>query len=112
MNWYTLLAAGAAALVSASSFAQQVREGERPPRPDSASNAAIGGWCDALTGAKKEECLRDERKRQEEKAAAGSSTSGKRDALVGPDQARCPRQGGKPAEGYSEGCSGSPGAGS
>ena len=63
MNAHTLLAAGAAALVSAASFAQQAREGERPPRPDSASNAAIGGWCDALTGAKKEECLRDERKR-------------------------------------------------
>jgi hypothetical protein len=112
VNAHTWVAAGAAALVSISSFAQQARDGERPPRPDNASNAAIGGWCDALTGAKKEECLRDERKRQEEKAAAGSSTSGKRDAIVGPDKARCPRQGGKPVEGSSEGCSGSPGAGS
>jgi hypothetical protein len=99
-------------VIVSTAAAQQPPEGERPPRPDNASNAAIGGWCDALTGAKKEECLRDERKRQEEKAAAGSSTSEKRDALVGPDKARCPRQGGKPVEGYSEGCSGSPGAGS
>jgi hypothetical protein len=94
MNAHTLLAAGAAALVSAACFAQQAREGERPPRPDSASNAAIGGWCDALTGAKKEECLRDERKRQEEKAAAGSSTRGSCDAPVGPDKEGCLRQGG------------------
>jgi hypothetical protein len=89
-----LCAATVAALVSASSFAQLPREGERPPRPDNASNAAIGGWCDALTGAKKEECLRDERKRQEEKAAAGSSTQGSCDALVAPDKERCLRQGG------------------
>jgi hypothetical protein len=69
------------------------REGERPPRPDNASNAAIGGWCDALTGAKKDECLRDERKRQEEKA--GSDTRGSCDTLVGPDKASCLRQGGR-----------------
>jgi hypothetical protein len=94
VNAHTWVAAGAAALVSISSFAQQARDGERPPRPDNASNAAIGGWCDALTGAKKEECLRDERKRQEEKAAAGSSARGSCDALVGPDKARCLRQGG------------------
>ena len=89
-----LYTAVAAALISASSFAQQVRDGERPPRPDSASNAAIGGWCDALTGAKKEQCLRDEPKRQEDKAASGSTTHGSCDALVGPDQERCLRQGG------------------
>jgi hypothetical protein len=94
MNAHTLLAAGAAALVSAASLAQQAGQGERPPRPDNASNAVIGGWCDALTGAKKEECLRDERKRQEEKAAAGSSTRGSCDALAGPDKARCLQQGG------------------
>jgi hypothetical protein len=73
------------------SFAQQP-EGERPPRPESASNAAIGGWCDALTGAKKEECLRDERRRQEEKKK-GASTRGC-DALFGPDKERCLKQGG------------------
>ena len=94
MNAHALVAAVGAALVSGSSFAQQAREGERPPRPDSASNAAIGGWCDALTGAKKEQCLLDERKRQEEKAAAGSSTRGSCDALVGPEKVRCLRQGG------------------
>jgi hypothetical protein len=87
-----LYTAVAAALISASSFAQQVRDGERPPRPDSASNATIGGWCDALTGAKKEQCLRDERKRQEDKAAAGSTTHGSCDALVGPDKERCLHQ--------------------
>jgi hypothetical protein len=97
MNAHAWVAVIAAALVWASSFAQQAREGERPPRPDNASNAAIGGWCDALTGAKKEQCLRDERKRQQEKAAAGSSTPGTRgscDALVGPDKEHCLRQGG------------------
>jgi len=97
MNAHAWVAVIAAALVWASSFAQQAREGERPPRPDNASNAAIGGWCDALTGAKKEQCLRDERKRQQEKAAADSSTPGTRgscDALVGPDKEHCLRQGG------------------
>ena len=42
--------------------------GERAPRPESASNARVGGWCDALTGQKKEQCLRDERMKQEAKA--------------------------------------------
>ena len=85
---------GLAAILSCGpSFAQQT-EGERPPRPESASNAAIGGWCDALTGAKKEECLRDERRRQEEKKAQAEATRGSCDALVGPDKERCLRQGG------------------
>jgi hypothetical protein len=83
----------AAILICGTSFAQQA-EGERPPRPDNASNAAIGGWCDALTGAKKEECLRDERRRQEERKAQGAATRGSCDALVGPDKERCLRQGG------------------
>ena len=83
----------AAFLVLGSSPAQQT-QGERPPRPDSASNAAIGGWCDALTGAKKEECLRDERRRQEEKPADGARTRGTCDAMVGPEKERCLRRGG------------------
>jgi hypothetical protein len=92
MNAQVLIAAASAALVFGFAAAQDAREGERPPRPDSASNAAIGGWCDALTGAKKEQCLRDERKREEEKAVAGSSTRGSCDVLVGPDKERCLRQ--------------------
>jgi hypothetical protein len=92
MNAQVLIAAASAALVFGFAAAQDAREGERPPRPDSASNAAIGGWCDALTGAKKEQCLRDERKREEEKAVAGSSTRGSCDVLVGPDKERCRRQ--------------------
>ena len=83
-----------AALLSSASLAQTPKEGERPVRPDNASNAAIGGWCDALTGAKKEECLRDERRRQEERKAQGAGTRGSCDALVGPDKERCLRQGG------------------
>jgi hypothetical protein len=94
MNAHALIAAASAALVSVFAAAQDVRDGERPPRPDNASNAAIGGWCDALTGAKKEQCLRDERKRQQEKAAAGASTGRGCDALVGPDKERCLRRGG------------------
>ena len=82
----------AAVLTCGSALAQQA-EGERPPRPDSASNAAIGGWCDALTGAKKEECLRDERRRQEEKKQ-GATTRGSCDPLVGPERERCLRKGG------------------
>jgi hypothetical protein len=83
-----------AALICGSSLAQPM-EGERPPRPDSASNAAIGGWCDALTGTKKDECLRDERRRQEErKAAPSAGTRGSCDALVGQERERCLRQGG------------------
>jgi hypothetical protein len=83
----------AAVLICGSALAQQP-EGERPPRPDIASNAAIGGWCDALTGTKKEECLRDERRRQEEKKKNGVATRGSCDPLVGPDKERCLRQGG------------------
>jgi hypothetical protein len=83
-----------AALISFASLAQTAKEGERPPRPDSASNAAIGGWCDALTGAKKEECLRDERRRQQEKAMQGRSTGGSCDGLIGLERERCLRQGG------------------
>jgi hypothetical protein len=94
MHAQALIAAASAALVFGSAAAQDARDGERPPRPDNASNAAIGGWCDALTGAKKEQCLRDERKREQEKAAAGSSTRGSCDALIGPDKERCLRQGG------------------
>jgi hypothetical protein len=81
----------AGALICGPSLGQQV-EGERPPRPEIASNAAIGGWCDALTGAKKDECLRDERRRQDEKK--GTGTRGDCDRLVGPDKDRCLRQGG------------------
>ena len=57
----------ATALISAAAFAQTPRplEGERAPRPESASNARVGGWCDALTGEKKEQCLRDERRKKE-----------------------------------------------
>lgn len=85
----------AALLLGSAALAQDARDGERPPRPDNASNAAIGGWCDALTGAKKEQCLRDERRRQEQKAAEGGATTrGSCDALVGPDKERCLRQGG------------------
>jgi len=98
MNTHCSLAA-AAVFVSASSLAQQAPPGERPPRPDNASNAAIGGWCDALTGAKKDQCLRDERRREDEKAAqggpsTGSSTRGSCDSFIGPDRERCLRQGG------------------
>ncbi|HJY79117.1 MAG TPA: hypothetical protein VKE95_20910 [Burkholderiales bacterium] len=89
------ISTAAAALLLGSAVAQEPREGERPVRPDNASNAAIGGWCDALTGAKKEQCLRDERRREDEKAAqGGASTRGSCDSFIGPDKARCLRQGG------------------
>ena len=84
---------GIAAVLTCGSALAQPTEGGRPPRPDSASNAAIGGWCDALTGAKKEECLRDERQRQEEKKK-GATTRGSCDALVGPERERCLDKGG------------------
>src|SRR5262245_8797185 len=83
----------AAALTCGSALAQQT-QGERPPRPDSASNAPIGGWCDALTGTKKDECLRDERRRQEERKAAPRAGTRGCDALVGQERERCLRQGG------------------
>lgn len=84
----------AVVIVCSAAIAQAPTEGERAPRPDSASNAAVGGWCDALTGAKKEECLRDERRRQQEKSREGRSTQGSCDALIGPERERCLRQGG------------------
>jgi hypothetical protein len=78
-------------LLSGLATAQQAPEGERPPRPDSASNAAVGGWCDALTGEKKEQCLRDERRRRE---LGERSTRGSCDHLMGPDKERCLKRGG------------------
>lgn len=90
----TLAFGMAAILVCSASVAQTAKQGERPPRPDSASNAAIGGWCDALTGAKKEECLRDERRRQQEQAMEGRSTGGSCDALIAVERERCLRRGG------------------
>jgi hypothetical protein len=63
-------------------------EGKRPPRPEAASNARVGGWCDALTGAKKEQCLRDNR-REKERADAGGKARGICDALIGPEKERC-----------------------
>jgi hypothetical protein len=78
-------------LASGAALAQRPAEGERPPRPDSASNAAVGGWCDALSGEKKAQCLRDERRRQE---LEGRSTRGSCDDLIGPDKERCLKRGG------------------
>jgi len=63
-----LFAAMAAMLFCAVSLAQSAKDGERPPRPANASNARVGGWCDALTGEKKEQCLRDERRQQDKTA--------------------------------------------
>jgi hypothetical protein len=68
-------------------------QGERAPRPDSASNARVGGWCDALTGEKKEQCLREERQRQDQ-TARGPGLRGTCDALIGPEKERCLVEGG------------------
>ena len=85
----------AAALISVAAVAQTSRplEGERAPRPESASNARVGGWCDALTGEKKEQCLRDER-RKKEQAASDPGLRGTCDALIGPEKESCLKQGG------------------
>ena len=77
-------------------FAQPSRpatDGERAPRPESASNARVGGWCDALTGKKKEQCLREESRRLPERSAKGDRL-GSCDGLVGPEREGCLRQGG------------------
>ena len=89
-----LTLAFAAALACAPALAQAAKEGERALRPDSASNAAVGGWCDALTGEKKEECLRDERRRQERDAKEEPRLRGTCDALIGPEKEQCVRKGG------------------
>jgi hypothetical protein len=86
----------ATVLIGAAAFAQQPSrplEGERAPRPESASNASVGGWCDALTGEKKEQCLRDER-RKKEQGASGPALRGTCDALIGPEKESCLQQGG------------------
>jgi hypothetical protein len=91
----SLMLAIVAALACAPALAQPAKEGERPLRPDSASNAAVGGWCDALTGEKKEQCLRDERRRQERAAKdEPRAPAGSCDALIGPEKDRCLRKGG------------------
>jgi hypothetical protein len=85
----------AMALAGAAAFAQPSppAEGERAPRPDSASNARVGGWCDALTGEKKEQCLREEKARLADRSAK-ADVSGTCDALIGADKQRCLSQGG------------------
>ena len=90
MRWLWLTAM----LMLSTAQAQSPRplEGERAPRPESASPASVGGWCDALTGEKKEECLRDERRKRD--ARAGEPVRGSCDQLTGPDKARCVKQGG------------------
>jgi hypothetical protein len=96
MAYKALSLCTALALVSAAAFSQTPRapaEGERAPRPDSASNARVGGWCDALTGEKKEQCLREESRRPRDRSAKGD-LGGTCDALLGPDKERCLRQGG------------------
>jgi hypothetical protein len=85
-----------AVLLASTALAQSsggAAEGERAPRPEAASNARVGGWCDALTGTKKEECLRDGR-REQERAAAGRTTRGTCDTLIGPEKERCRHEGG------------------
>jgi hypothetical protein len=85
-----------ALLCAPAAVAQPAAEGERPPRPAIASNAAVGGWCDALTGAKKDECLRDERRRDERRGhAEGRSSAGACDG-PGIEREHCLRQGGDP----------------
>jgi hypothetical protein len=103
MNLATVLIPLSAALISASALAQSAKEGERPIRPDIASNAAIGGWCDALTGAKKEECLRDERRREQEARKEDPRTRGTCDALVGSQKEECLRKGGTVEVGATSG---------
>jgi len=86
----------AVALLSAPALAEPPRpasEGERAPRPEGASNARVGGWCDALTGEKKEQCLREESRKRREQSANGER-SGTCDALSGPEKDRCLRRGG------------------
>lgn len=86
----------AAALTCTAAFAQPAGttgNGERAARPDSASNARVGGWCDALTGEKKEQCLREER-RKPDRTARGPGLRGTCDALIGPERERCLHQGG------------------
>jgi hypothetical protein len=46
----------------------------------------VSGWCDALTGDKKAECLRDERRRKEQAREDGPRTGGSCDALFGPEK--------------------------
>jgi hypothetical protein len=96
MAWKALSLCSAVALMGAAAFAQPSRapaDGERPPRPNSASNARVGGWCDALTGEKKEQCLREESRKLPDRSAKGD-LGGTCDALLGPDKERCLRQGG------------------
>ena len=90
------LTLSAMALLCTAAFAQPSptpADGERAARPDSASNARVGGWCDALTGEKKEQCLREESRKLSERSAKGD-LFGTCDALVGPDKERCLRRGG------------------
>jgi hypothetical protein len=85
-----------ALLCAPAAMAQPAAEGERPPRPAMASNAAVGGWCDALTGTKKEECLRDERRRDESKPSAEDRGARSECDTPGVERERCLRQGGDP----------------
>lgn len=110
MNWTALSLV--VSLICTAALAQQAgtpKEGERAARPDSASNARVGGWCDALTGEKKEQCLREESRKQPDRAAKGSGLSGTCHALIAAEKERCLREGAtvdvhaKPSAGASAG---------
>ena len=91
------LIACAIALGRTADVAQRSRaaaDGARAPRPEGASNARVGGWCDALTGEKKERCLREESRKLPERGATKGELLGSCDAMVGQDKEHCLRQGG------------------
>ena len=69
-------------------------------RPDSSAEAEQK--CDALTGAQKEQCLREAR-RMPDSAAQGPSVRGTCDALIGPEKEACLKRGGTVETGAKSG---------
>jgi hypothetical protein len=107
MNMNLLAAAIVAGMsISAAPFAQTPSLPDRPG--ERAGPMTPERKCDALTGAKKEQCLRDARRRPDG-TAQGPGGRGSCDALVGPEKELCLKRGGTVEAGATSGAGGTAG---
>lgn len=98
-----LLAAAIAAGLSSIAFAQGTSMPDRPG--ESAGPMKPERTCDALTGAKREQCLRDAR-RMPRSTRQRAELRGTCDALVGPEKELCLKRGGTVEAGAGSGAGG------
>lgn len=79
--------------VAAALLAMPAAPAAQTPKSESSGPVTPERKCDALTGAKKEQCLREAR-RLPDNTARSPEIRGSCDAFIGPDKQRCLREGG------------------